>query len=49
MKDFQAFNEINRIYFPKRLPARGGGEVRALALGARIEIECVALAGQTEG
>ena len=48
MNDFQAFNAIYRTYFPKRRPARSGVEVRALALGARIEIECVALAGQAE-
>ena len=46
MRDFQAFNEIYRTYFPNRLPARSGVEVRGLALGARIEIECVALAGE---
>ncbi len=48
MTDFQAFNAIYRSYFPNRLPARSGIEVRALALDARIEIECVALAGESE-
>ena len=42
--DFRRFNEIYRTYFPNHLPARSGVEVQALALGARVEIECVALA-----
>jgi 2-iminobutanoate/2-iminopropanoate deaminase len=41
--DFQQFNAIYRSYFPHHLPARSGIEVRGLALGARLEIECVAL------
>ncbi len=36
--------KIYRTYFPNHLPARSGVEVQALALGARVEIECVALA-----
>jgi 2-iminobutanoate/2-iminopropanoate deaminase len=44
-KDFKAFNEIYRTFFPTYLPARSGIEVQGLALGARIEIECIALAG----
>jgi 2-iminobutanoate/2-iminopropanoate deaminase len=43
MGDFQQFNAIYRSYFPNHLPARSGIEVRGLALGARLEIECVAL------
>ena len=45
MKDFQRFNETYRGYFKNHLPARSGVEVQGLALGARIEIDCVALAG----
>lgn len=41
--DFGRFNEIYREYFPNHLPARSGVEVRALALGARVEIECIAV------
>lgn len=45
MADYMAFNEIYRSYFGDRLPARSGVEVKGLALGARVEIECIALAG----
>jgi len=43
MADFAAFNAIYRGYFSHHLPARSGVEVKGLALGARIEIECVAV------
>lgn len=43
MKDFQAFNAIYRDFFGGHQPARSGVEVKGLALGARIEIECIAL------
>jgi 2-iminobutanoate/2-iminopropanoate deaminase len=46
MADFQEFNRIYRGYFSAHLPARSGVEVKGLALGARIEIDCVALAGE---
>ena len=45
MADFQAFNEIYAEFFGAHLPARSGLEVKGLALGARIEIECIAVAG----
>ncbi len=44
MADFQPFNRIYRTYFTAHLPARSGVEVKGLVLGARIEIDCVALA-----
>ena len=43
MKDFKVFNDIYRTYFSNPLPARSGIEVQGLALGACIEIECIAL------
>jgi reactive intermediate/imine deaminase len=43
MGDFAAFNDIYRGYFQHHLPARSGVEVKGLALGARIEIECMAV------
>ena len=43
MKDFQAFNRIYREYFREYLPARSGIEVQGLALGACIEVECIAV------
>lgn len=47
MADFQPFNDIYRAFFGSHLPARSGIEVKGLALGARIEIECIALAGDS--
>ena len=41
--DFGRFNEIYRSYFAGHQPARSGVEVKGLALGARIEIDCIAL------
>ena len=45
MADYRAFNGVYASYFPNRQPARSGLQVAGLALGARVEIECVALAG----
>jgi len=42
--EFRRFNDIYREYFLRHLPARSGMAVAALALDARIEIECIALA-----
>lgn len=44
-RDFAKVNEVYRACFGSHLPARSGIGVQALALGARVEIECVALAG----
>jgi reactive intermediate/imine deaminase len=44
MADFGKFNEVYRSYFKTHLPARSTVEVKALAMNARIEIECMALA-----
>ena len=46
MKDFQRFNAVYREFFDGHLPSRSGVEVKGLALGARIEIECIALRGE---
>jgi reactive intermediate/imine deaminase len=43
--DFAAMNEIYRTYFPVDPPARSTVAVSGLPLGARVEIECLALAG----
>jgi reactive intermediate/imine deaminase len=43
-KDWAAFNEVYRTYFPKRFPARSALGANGLALGARVEVECVAYA-----
>lgn len=44
--DYGAMNEIYRTYFPKDPPARSTVAASGLAFGARIEIECLALAGR---
>jgi len=43
--DFSAMNAEYRKFFPTDPPARSTVAVAALALGARTEIECIALAG----
>lgn len=44
--DYGAMNEIYRTYFPKDPPARSTVAASGLAFGARIEIECLALASR---
>lgn len=43
--DFGGMNQVYREFFPIDPPARTTVAVAALALGARTEIECIALAG----
>lgn len=43
--DFSAMNAVYREFFPTDPPARSTVAVAGLALGARIEVECIALAG----
>lgn len=45
MADFTAVNEAYAAAFPEPYPARSAIAVAALPRGARVEIECVALAG----
>lgn len=49
MAEWPAMNEVYATYFPKQFPARSAFGATALALGARVEIECVALAGTPAG
>ena len=42
--DYAAMNEVYRHYFPSEPPARATVQVVGLALGARVEIEAIALA-----
>ena len=44
MNDFEKVNEIYAHYFGDHKPARSTVAVRSLPKGARVEIECVALA-----
>ena len=43
IKDWLAFNEVYRTFFEDRFPARSAMGVAGLALGARVEIECLAV------
>ena len=48
MSQWLAFNDIYVTYFkPGRLPARSAFGAKALALGAAVEMECTAWAGET--
>jgi 2-iminobutanoate/2-iminopropanoate deaminase len=43
LKNFVPFNEIYGEYFPEDRPARSTFQVAGLPLGAKIEIEMIAL------
>jgi 2-iminobutanoate/2-iminopropanoate deaminase len=43
LKNFALFNEVYAEYFPAEQPARSTFQVAGLPLGARIEIEMIAL------
>jgi 2-iminobutanoate/2-iminopropanoate deaminase len=43
MSEWGAFNEIYRTYFTGRYPARSALGTNGLALGARVEVECMAV------
>ena len=43
--DYQAMNAVYATYFPNDPPARSTVAGSGLALGARVEIECLATAG----
>lgn len=45
MNDYGAVNEVYAGYFPDRPPARSAVAGSGLALGARVEIECIAVHG----
>jgi len=46
MADWATFNEIWRAFLKKPYPARSAIGVNGLALGARVEVECIADAGR---
>ncbi|MCR4428856.1 MAG: Rid family detoxifying hydrolase [Caldiserica bacterium] len=46
LKDFQGVNEVFRRNFKEPFPARTTVQVSALPLGAKIEIEAIALKGK---
>ena len=45
MADWPAFNEVYRGYFKDQFPARMAFGAGALALGARVEVQCNAYVG----
>lgn len=45
MSRWGEFNEVYRTYFSGRYPARSALGTSGLALGAQVEIECIAVAG----
>jgi len=48
MKDWPAFNQVYVSYFPDgKYPARSAFGADGLALGALVEVECIAYAGKS--
>lgn len=45
IKEWPAFNEVYRGFFNDRFPARSAFAGSGLALGARVEVECIAVVG----
>lgn len=42
MSEWAAFNEVYKTFFAGRFPARSALGANGLALGARVEVECIA-------
>jgi 2-iminobutanoate/2-iminopropanoate deaminase len=49
MAEWPKMNEVYRTFFPVNLPARSAFGTTGLALGARVEIECLATVPSTRG
>jgi reactive intermediate/imine deaminase len=47
IRDWPKFNEVYVQYFSSTKPARSALAASGLALGARVEVECVAVVGDT--
>lgn len=45
INDFAAFNAVYAKYFPENAPARSCVEVGALPMGAKVEVEVIAVQG----
>ena len=45
MSEWAAFNEIYKSYFTPPYPTRSALGASGLALGARVEVECIAASG----
>jgi 2-iminobutanoate/2-iminopropanoate deaminase len=48
LSDFQTVNEVYASYFKGQPPARSTVQVSALPMGANVEIEVIAVAGEAE-
>ena len=48
MADYQAVNAVYREFFPDHPPARSAMAANGLALGAQVEIECLATVGDDD-
>lgn len=46
MKEWPAMNVVYATFFPRNKPARSALGATGLALNARVEIECIAMAGR---
>jgi 2-iminobutanoate/2-iminopropanoate deaminase len=46
MAEWSAMNGVYVTFFPEHLPARSAMGASGLALGARVEIECIAVVGR---
>jgi reactive intermediate/imine deaminase len=46
MSEWAAFNEVYKTFFSGRYPARSAFGANGLALGARVEVECIAVAAK---
>lgn len=46
MKEWPAMNVVYATFFPRNKPARSAMGATGLALNARVEIECIAIAGR---
>jgi len=44
MSEWSAFNDIYKTYFTDQYPARNAFGANGLALGARVEVDCIAVA-----
>jgi reactive intermediate/imine deaminase len=44
--EWAAMNEVYRTFFPEHPPSRSALGASGLALGARVEIECIAAVGE---
>lgn len=48
MADWPAFNEIYKTFFTGNYPARSAFGANGLALGAKVEVECIAAVGAVD-